>query len=526
MNTIRLFGPNIVGKAGETVTLRAEFADACWSCIHERRERGGYVRISDQQGAAEHVCEAVIHDDTTDFIVSIGDGGRPDLGMTNNRGQMWCRVSRSEGQSDDPAPTDLGALVFKFGAVSDIHFDVEDSHCSEYAEDLQNALMFMRKEGCECVCSCGDIAQYNDKDYETFRVYYNAHAWAPTGGQLPLFTPMGNHDYLRIYHRRDSVPAGYDSVEMLWQNNVSVFHEPESAIHFFEYGAKWDAPKKTGKRTIKSKLNYWLERHGCIFIFMSIDYGQSTGTPWDDVARGFNRLDYANPYVQQMAQYAIGYDPSSEQDFDYQFYHPEVLCWARDIIEANRDKRVFLFAHHFMPNMAGDSQGAYSRLRVWPMPTSDAIRQKFYSGSNTVSGLTFHFLDRLLRENRHVICFCGHSHYQWGAQMDVCRKSYPVKLPTGLETTPLVDDLNSLIGTEYDYRLYSITDGEPADAAVTVHMPSLSKPTDGSGRSLYGASQGAVVEVYEQGVMLRQIAFKADGEKDYKNSTVATVRLT
>ena len=106
---------------------------------------------------------------------------------------------------------------------------------------------------------------------------------------------------------------------MLWQNNISIFHEPESDIHFFEYGAKWNAQKKTGKRSIKSKLNYWFEKHGCIFVFMSIDYGNSTGTPWDDVCRGFNKLDYNDDYVKQMTSYVsdTSYNRNKETKFDY-----------------------------------------------------------------------------------------------------------------------------------------------------------------------------------------------------------------
>jgi hypothetical protein len=37
-----------------------------------------------------------VHEDTTHFIVSIGDEGKPDLAMTNDIGQLWCPVEVSE----------------------------------------------------------------------------------------------------------------------------------------------------------------------------------------------------------------------------------------------------------------------------------------------------------------------------------------------------------------------------------------------------------------------------------------------
>ena len=85
MNTeIKLIGPEIKAKSGEVVTLHAQFAGPCWSCIHERRAKSGYTRINDQQGNNEHIYDAIVHEDTTHFIFSIGDEGKPDLGMTNN----------------------------------------------------------------------------------------------------------------------------------------------------------------------------------------------------------------------------------------------------------------------------------------------------------------------------------------------------------------------------------------------------------------------------------------------------------
>lgn len=514
---IKLSADMIKAVAGEKVKIVAELTEPAYVSVNERRNILGYQNVMRTESKVDQVnIYPEVHEDTTDFIVMADAAGIPHLDNRQSAVEAWYHVDVVE---PDPEPADKGNLLYKVGLISDIHMDVEDTHNSEYATDLQNALQFFRQEGVEFICCCGDICQYNDKDYEMFRDYYNTYAWAPTGGTLPFFTPMGNHDYLRIYHKRDSVPAGYDSVEMLWQNNVSVFHEPESDIHFFEYGAKWNAPKKTGKRTIKSKLNYWFEKHGDIYVIMSIDYGASTGQPWDDVIRGFNLLDYNDLYVQQMTEYVkdTEYDRSRESRFDYQFYNAEVLCWLKDIVEANKDRRIFLDHHHFMPNMAGDWRSVYSRLRIWPYPTTDAQRNKFYAGSNTICGLTFHFLNKLMKENKHVINIGGHSHFEFRAQLDVEKYAWPVKLPTGNEVMPLVDDLSTLMRTEYDYQLYSIIGPDVVECAPSVHIPSLSKPTSMAMRSLYGSSQGAVMEVFENAIVFRAVEFKREGSAAYTN---------
>lgn len=435
-------------------------------------------------------------------------------------------------------PKDKGALKYKVGLISDVHFDVEDSHASEYAEDLKNACEVFAREGCAFVCSCGDFAQYNDADYPQFNDWYNAYGYAKN--RLRLFATLGNHDYLRMFHTRkaDDVysddGALYNYISM-W-NNVSVFHNTftpkdgkyEYDIHFFEYGQPWNGETYTKGRTTKSKLNFWTEQNGDIYVFISIDYGRDTiNDPWDTLARGINLLELSDPYVQQMQSYVSDtpYDSSRERNFDYQFYTPEVLVWLKGLIEDNPTKRIFVFNHHFMPNKAGDTLGDYSHLRIWPVPTSMQIKQKYYSGSNTVCGLTFWFLNKLSMKHQNVVWFSGHSHYAWKEQEDMVNRDYMVKQPTGNEVTPLVDDLNTLNGTEYDYRLYTTVGHSTGDCAPHVHLPSLSKPVSSDGQSLYGGSDGGIMEVYENGIVIRCYRFKEQGDRDYRNEIIKDIEI-
>jgi hypothetical protein len=108
----------------------------------------------------------------------------------------------------------------------------------------------------------------------------------------------------------------------------------------------------------------------------------------------------------------------------------------------------------------------------------------------------------------------------------VCRNDYVVRKPTGNEITPLTDNLESLTDTQYDYRLYTRESDTPCGkSAVTVGLPSLSKPISVNGQTLYGASQGAIMEVYKNAVVLKCIDFKRQGDSGYRNEVIKEIVL-
>ena len=406
-----------------------------------------------------------------------------------------------------PTPTpDNGKPMYKVGKISDAHFDIEDSHNSEYLEDLKNALRYYEQQGVTHIDCNGDLCQYKDKDLIAFRETYDS--------KLPFFTVMGNHDYLRIYEQKDAshqVPTGYKDFEDLWYQTVASLANGAD-VHYFG-------------TTFKDHLNFFFEKHGDLHVFISIDYGASFERY--DVIRAVNRLDYDDPNVKLMTEYVSDtpYDRKRETNFDYRFYNPAALVWLKNILEANPKKRVFLNMHHFLPAGAGDIFSVYRHLRIWPMPTSELIDEKFYSGSNTLCGLEYWFIEKLLRNHLNAVCFGGHSHYAAREQEDVMSRAYMVSQPTGNETTPLVDDLNSLDGTKYDYQIYRPAEHSYAAIAPSVHLPSLAKPADRVGKTLYGASEGVLMEVYDEKVVLKFIRFKTEGMKTYTNEIVKTVEL-
>lgn len=233
---IKMIGPEIKARAGEKVTLRAVFDRPCWSCIHERRNMYGYMRINDQKGGSEHVFDALVHEDTTHFIFSIGDpddnDGRPDLAMENDIGQLWCPVTLV---GDDPIPEpepeptptpepepepepekELGKYKYSVGVIPDQHICKANNKDKDNWKDESDfkAVMdiFASDKNLLFVSSCGDISEAwtNDNikhpeataetDYDEFREIYDVSYWQVAG--LRFFSPLGNHDFMGIFESR------------------------------------------------------------------------------------------------------------------------------------------------------------------------------------------------------------------------------------------------------------------------------------------------------------------------------------
>lgn len=417
-------------------------------------------------------------------------------------------------------------LLYKVGLISDIHYDIYDNKGSQYKEDIKNALDFFKKEGVDCIMSCGDICNYQDEDLQGFYKLYKPYF----DKGMRFYTCLGNHDYMRLYE-------GGVNKENLWQTNVASLHcipgateNIEKDIHFFEYGAKWNAPQRTGTRNAHSKQNFWFEKEGDIYVFISVDYKESNGNV-NGLSQAINLLDKTNPYVSQIKKYVkdTPYNESKEKNFDYRFYDPEVLIWLKDILEANTDKKVFVFSHHFFPHKAGNGNSLnnkwfYSQLRVWPYTTNTAVNARYYAGSNTLCGIEFWFLNKLNNTHKNSCWFSGHSHIQiadniYQKDITFCNSDYEVVQPDGKETTPLVDDIWTLRGGPNDYKRYTRKNDTPINTCgLNIHLSSLSKPltiSSTTAQTLYKASEGMIMEVYNDGVKFKPIVFKRDTDNTY-----------
>ena len=145
---------------------------------------------------------------------------------------------------------------------------------------------------------------------------------------------------------------------------------------------------------------------------------------------------------------------------NYYLFEDGQLQWLYETLEANRNKRCFVFFHVFPPNDSGNADNIY--------------------GSDLFSGTQGTAFQNLMKHYKNVIFFHGHSHLRFDLQEIDPKANY-----------------NESLG----YR--------------SVHIPSLSVPrdvnADGTGRvDVYAESEGYVVDVYKNHVVLRGRDFVAD----------------
>lgn len=129
----------------------------------------------------------------------------------------------------------------------------------------------------------------------------------------------------------------------------------------------------------------------------------------------------------------------------------EFLQWFYETLEANRNKRCFVFEHFFPPEDSGDACGVYG----W----------NFGTGEKSSVFLS------LLKHYKNTVLFHGHSHLKFYLQEKDSKANY-----------------NDSAG----YK--------------SVHIPSISVPRDavnGVLTDVDSGSEGYVVDVYEHGVHLR-----------------------
>lgn len=133
------------------------------------------------------------------------------------------------------------------------------------------------------------------------------------------------------------------------------------------------------------------------------------------------------------------------------------LQWLYETLEANRNKRCFLFEHIRPTNGCGNALGLYQR-----------------SGTTDWGGTTGAVFESLLSHYHNVIFFHGHSHLKFYLQ-------------------------------EYD----KLANYDHLRGCHSVHIPSISVPRDSdwavspSAVDVYADSEGYVVDVYKTGIHLR-----------------------
>lgn len=134
-------------------------------------------------------------------------------------------------------------------------------------------------------------------------------------------------------------------------------------------------------------------------------------------------------------------------------FYENTLQWLYAVLEANRNKRCFLFQHILYPEGSGDI------LSLYPYTKLGGTQGKVFKS--------------LLKHYKNVIFFHGHSHMKFGMQVHGMTANY-----------------------------------DNAFGIHSVHIPSLAVPRDDIDGdrvydTIYADSEGYVVDVYENGIHLK-----------------------
>lgn len=297
--------------------------------------------------------------------------------------------------------------------ISDPHIPRETA-----STDFQRALTFA-ENNCAFTCVCGDLTvNGTDSELDQYKSIVNGYAKTK-----PVYAVGGNHD---------SIPA-----DMTFNRLTTYTGKP--MYYSLGMGADGNCVDSDVNKTPKVYGNSVKD----VFIMLS-HYGKYEG-------------DY------------IGWLPAK-------FVSVEEIQWLYETLEANRDKRCFVFNH------------------VYPYQDGVGDAGRFYGGKNwdTEDKSIGQAFINLLKHYKNTILFHGHSHLRLHLQE--------------------IDD-KANYSSRAGYR--------------SVHIPSLSIPRDrvnGSTEYVFAESEGYVVDVYENYIILNGRDF-IDNDADGHLLPIATYKI-
>ena len=274
-----------------------------------------------------------------------------------------------------------------------------------------------------------------------------------------------------------------------------------------------------------SKLNYWMKKDNDIFIFLSVDYGNDVWgvtSGWHDRmihARTIINLNEDDPYIKRMKEYVSDTSYSSaDEAYNYQYYSPNTLIWLKELLENNKDKKIYIFTHHFMPSRVGNGVGlAKDGNWFYSVISPNGVKDdreggKYNKGSNALTGVEYWFINKLMNTYKNVVWFNGHSHISYSANANFDNHEYPIVSPSAKN--------------EYVYTKSSLTPTK--ESAWCVSLPSTSKPRgieNGQSVRHYEDAEMGIMEIYEKGIKIKGYKIKENNKDVNKLLAEKSIKL-
>lgn len=150
------------------------------------------------------------------------------------------------------------------------------------------------------------------------------------------------------------------------------------------------------------------------------------------------------------------------------------LDWLEEKLEEYRNERVFVITHLFFPTKAGNFKS-------------------IYPSTNWLGGAQLERLQAMNERYLNSVWFSGHSHWKWYLQK--------------------YEDKANI------YRSYD-DNGKPT-CGWCIHIPSCASPIDSNGVSSRVSkpleSEGGIVDIYDDYIVLRGVVFKKESDTTYTN---------
>lgn len=419
-------------------------------------------------------------------------------------------------------------------------------------------------------------AMFDDADN-----FYNVYTKNCNG--LNFYTPLGNHDFRGLYEALETDTTNisnlnetangssnkgfnesvYDRITNIWfekiHNSAIIGNK---SIHYFRYNnsghgngtenlSGWNYDDG-GVLNNYSKLNFWFDQSLSNgkkdrYIFMSIDYGNdlykggNKEHDWHDrKIRARNIISGSDTYITAMKSYAAEGGYNNNDTYDYQFYHPNVLIWLKEIIENSQSdetiNNIYVFSHHFLPNKVGNNlnfpkDGYWGYGYAYPKETENnndynllndndpntnrsaesliTPAPKVLQGASYLSGVQFYFLNRLNNLYKNVIFFSGHSHITWTKNKNNNNESTHVTSGKDYDfykegdSYENADKKAKLIYTRKSNTSSTVTGGNWVALPAGCKPSYGDEPSKGSANTHRDEAEFTIMEIYENGVKLK-----------------------
>lgn len=313
----------------------------------------------------------------------------------------------------------FGTRKYRFGVLSDVHYDASDNNLYDASNDFRNAITFFENhEDVDFVVIPGDMSLSQSAGVYTDFEYLKSdmQQFAPT---TPIFIARGNHDMGCL----SSLTTA--QADAKWNEYVTPLN---SNIIGITPTYQYDNGNQTA--------NFYFTYQGDVFIFLSL---------------------YSNNFWPA---------PTGTKAFLESSYQ-----WLADLLEANKNKRVFVIEHLYLKDKAGNYRNHYnSSFNSWFTCNGD------YDAFNTLNN-----------QYKNSIWIQGHTHFKLNLQRDYDRAN--------------ITNINPDGGT-CGYNVHISSCGCPRDSDPTVAEWSSSMIHN------YNQSEGAIIDVYDDYIDYRGIVFK------------------